>query len=87
VTPRSYPVVIAKCAADDIDAAVSFIALDSPLEAERWYEGCIDAIRSLAELPRIWPPPPSTPLPKWASEAAYSKAIGFSSSFVMPTSW
>jgi plasmid stabilization system protein ParE len=55
VIPVRHRVRLARRAADDIDSAVAYIAEDSPRQAQLWYEGCIEAVRSLELLPKLWP--------------------------------
>lgn len=48
----SHRVVITPTAMADIAEQVTYIRSDSPVAANRWYNGCLDAIASLELMPR-----------------------------------
>lgn len=51
----TYRVLIQPPAADDLDAAVRWIARDAPGRAVAWFDGIFGAINSLSEFPRRCP--------------------------------
>lgn len=53
-----YPVEFAPEACDEIDDAYNWIANESPAGAQRWFNGLMDAIRSLHEDPERCPVAP-----------------------------
>lgn len=47
-----YRIIITPTAIEDLAAQVEYIRSDSARAAQRWYDDCIEAIDSLALLPR-----------------------------------
>jgi plasmid stabilization system protein ParE len=50
-----YQVIIQPPAEADMEAAYQWIAKSAPMTAAKWYNACIDAMRSLETLPRRCP--------------------------------
>lgn len=60
--PASFTVVLSAEAGNNIEEAWHWIAESDPEAADRWYEGLITALKTLAKLPRRCPISPETRL-------------------------
>lgn len=60
--PSCFTVVLSAEAASNIEEAWHWIAGSDPEAADRWYEGLMAALKTLAKLPRRCPVAPETRL-------------------------
>ena len=58
--PGAFKIIVSAEAEHDIEEIIGWICLSTPAEAERWYEGLVNTLRSLGTFPDRCPISPET---------------------------
>lgn len=59
-SPRQYRVIVSDVAREELDAAVAYIEIDSPMNAERLLVRVLSSMEGLAAFPRAHPIAPDS---------------------------